>query len=67
MTIFSSNILCLLDYWLGYSRTVMQNKIYRLERAQERRVLFKLKYQIMKYNQLFFYLYTILSSVARLL
>ena len=67
MTIFSSNILCLLDYWLGYSRTVMQNKIYRLERAQECGVLFKLRYRIIEYYQLFIYLYTILSSVARLL
>ena len=44
-------------------------KIYWLERQErkERGEVFKLRYIIMEYNQLFIYLYTILSSVARVL
>ena len=50
-----------------FHKAAMQNKIYWLERAQERKVLFKLRYLIMEYYQLFIYLYTNLRSVARIL
>ena len=49
------------------SMAAMQNEKYWLERARPGGVSYKLKYWIMEYYQLFINLYTILSSVARIL
>ena len=50
-------------YITTHFNAVMQKKFIDCER----KVLFKLRYLIIEYYQLFVYLYTILSSVARFL